>query len=1072
MRTGISLTVVLCAMLAVGCNASSGDDDHYANNPQDDRSPHVGSNRSGGAGGQAYVPGHSADAGAYDPHNEFGGAGGAAGGGGGGGFVGEAPDDGEPRANEGGGDGSPQPWRRPSDEVQFAKVDVGDGNTLDLVRMRVMVQVEGLRARTIVDHVFYNPHGRALEGTFKYPLPTEANVSYYGMFLGTGTDDKPGFFGPRDELGNASAAELARIEPEDIAQSADADLWSEFRVGRVVPAEKAREVYEEVTRRRVDPALVEEVAPNQFEARVFPIQAQGYNRVIIAYEQTLPRLDNELMYNFPVPSGELESFDFVLSSDNTAGAAHDESEVADVIREEREQETLFRRSFEGQTPGGWLDLRFAQPEQRVVTDTVAGQAPGDDESYFYTRIKAPAVDDQVSRVGASKAIFMLDTSLSAHPERFAIDVALVEAIMANSPEIERFAVMTFDVSARWLTDGMVANTPEKRALVANHLEGVLLEGATDFGAALNTLSTPPFELSEDDLVDVFVMSDGVISWGDGDAARLVAQAKSKLDFETRFFAYRTGLGAENLTLYQALTREGAIFNCMSLDAVPDCARAHTAPGLILSEVVAQGFGDTPGAIAELLVAGRQATLFPGAQITVAGRITQPGDVQLRLLGHRAGVETEVSVPVSLVPTGELAPRAWAEVAVAQLLQTRDADLERLAVALSQRYRIISRATSFLVLETDAEYDEYGIEAERANVGDDTIVALVDDALESLGAGLSDWQMLERVLVAAADVHQVLGIDGGELLNQLIHFGGGPDALSIPRESVDSPLIYAADVPADYVRNLRNEDVARFRAESDRRFDDGDTGAAIRALSSVIEANPSNPEAGRLVGYRLGAWNLDSISAGVFFDILRRRPYEPQSYRDLAYAVQDTRPALAALLFEAVLSGNWHSRFHRLTVVAAEEYALFVRGQVRRSPDSPLTVYLMERILELGIEIPRTDLRVTLSWNTDNTDIDLWVTTPAGEKCYYRNRNVASGGELLDDVTQGFGPERFQDVDAEAGEYIVQAHYYGNNGNRLSAATHLRLSVIRNAGTDQETVEVHTAVLERTDQIVTLARVRF
>jgi len=286
------------------------------------------------------------------------------------------------------------------------------------------------------------------------------------------------------------------------------------------------------------------------------------------------------------------------------------------------------------------------------------------------------------------------------------------------------------------------------------------------------------------------------------------------------------------------------------------------------------------------------------------------------------------------------------------------------------------------------------------------------------------------------------------------------------------LIYEAEVPADYLQALGAEQAGPYRTEAERRHGDGETGAAIRALSSVIEANPGNPEASRLVGYRLGAWDLDAVSAGIFFDILRRRPYEPQSYRDLAYAVQDTRPALAALLFEAVLSGDWHGRFHRLAVVAAEEYALFVRGQARVAPESPLTQYLMDRILELGIEIPRTDLRITLSWNTDNTDIDLWVTAPDGEKCYYRNRTVASGGELLDDVTQGFGPERFQDVDANRGEYLVQAHYFGNNGNRLSAATHVRLSVIRNAGTDDETVEVHTAVLEKTDDVLTLARIRF
>ena len=34
----------------------------------------------------------------------------------------------------------------------------------------------GIGARTIVEHVFYNPHDRAVEGTFRYPLPPEVLI--------------------------------------------------------------------------------------------------------------------------------------------------------------------------------------------------------------------------------------------------------------------------------------------------------------------------------------------------------------------------------------------------------------------------------------------------------------------------------------------------------------------------------------------------------------------------------------------------------------------------------------------------------------------------------------------------------------------------------------------------------------------------------------------------------------------------------------------------------------------------------------------------------------------------------
>ncbi len=35
-----------------------------------------------------------------------------------------------------------------------------------------------------------------------------------------------------------------------------------------------------------------------------------------------------------------------------------------------------------------------------------------------------------------------------------------------------------------------------------------------------------------------------------------------------------------------------------------------------------------------------------------------------------------------------------------------------------------------------------------------------------------------------------------------------------------------------------------------------------------------------------------------------------------------------------------------------------------------------------------DLRITLAWDAGNTDIDLWVIDPNGEKAYYGHRRQA------------------------------------------------------------------------------------
>src|SRR5262249_25584709 len=61
----------------------------------------------------------------------------------------------------------PATWKRDGKSPSFARVYIGDGNALELISINVTVTVDGPRARTLVDHIFHNPHARQLEGTFE-----------------------------------------------------------------------------------------------------------------------------------------------------------------------------------------------------------------------------------------------------------------------------------------------------------------------------------------------------------------------------------------------------------------------------------------------------------------------------------------------------------------------------------------------------------------------------------------------------------------------------------------------------------------------------------------------------------------------------------------------------------------------------------------------------------------------------------------------------------------------------------------------------------------------------------------
>jgi hypothetical protein len=273
------------------------------------------------------------------------------------------------------------------------------------------------------------------------------------------------------------------------------------------------------------------------------------------------------------------------------------------------------------------------------------------------------------------------------------------------------------------------------------------------------------------------------------------------------------------------------------------------------------------------------------------------------------------------------------------------------------------------------------------------------------------------------------------------------------------------VPAAYLakRDADIREVGTYLTEARRRSDGGDASGAVRALSSVIELYPARGDALRLVGYRLLDLKLPVLAANLFRQVQSQRPFEPHSYRDLARSLEDSGLfGLAALQYEIVLAGTWHNRFHNsLKIVVQEGYARMMRDAIAKKAVSPdLANHFGDRLEKMDPAKMQADLRVTISWNTDATDVDLWVIEPSGEKCFYQNRNTKAGGELTEDQTQGYGPERYQIKNAQKGLYRVIVHYFSPNRNLLAGETHVNVVITQHAGTPQETTERKTVILRR------------
>lgn len=237
--------------------------------------------------------------------------------------------------------------------------------------------------------------------------------------------------------------------------------------------------------------------------------------------------------------------------------------------------------------------------------------------------------------------------------------------------------------------------------------------------------------------------------------------------------------------------------------------------------------------------------------------------------------------------------------------------------------------------------------------------------------------------------------------------------------------------------------------------------ALRVLSNLAEMETESAPLVRILAYRLQQLGRHDLAVPLFEDALEMRGEEPQSYRDLALALaMQERPEWkrAADLLWTVVKRRWDGRFTGVELIALHELNALLKRIPEDLPKSerpdPEAMGMSE---ELYVNIP-VDLRVTLTWDADNTDMDLWVIDPTGEVCIYNHNRTHTGGHMTNDFTGGYGPEVFTVRRALPGTYTVKVNFFGSRQQALAGATTVQVKFQTAFGTAKSKTEATTVRL--------------
>ena len=243
--------------------------------------------------------------------------------------------------------------------------------------------------------------------------------------------------------------------------------------------------------------------------------------------------------------------------------------------------------------------------------------------------------------------------------------------------------------------------------------------------------------------------------------------------------------------------------------------------------------------------------------------------------------------------------------------------------------------------------------------------------------------------------------------------------------------------------------------------------SLRILTNIAEIDFDNYELLRVFAYKLETINNYKLASYIFNQVLKLRPEDSQSYRDLALSYQEIGEEQKAFdLLNKIVSGAVYEKegrrkFQGMQTITKNE----INKLIQKS--SKVNDELLESYNKIETNF---DVRVVIDWNHNDTDIDLHIIDPNLEECSYENVKTKMGGEMSKDMTQGFGPEEYTIRNAKKGAYFVKVNYFGDRYQKVENPTFMKVTLFRNFGKPNESKEIKVVRLSKSKENQIVAKI--
>lgn len=924
----------------------------------------------------------------------------------------------------------------------------------------VQTQISGSLAETTVTLTLFNPNSRPLEGNLHFPLASGQKITAFAL-----------------------------------------DIGGKLRAAVPVEKEKGQQIFEEVERRRVDPGLLEMTQGDNFQLRVFPIPPQGTRTVELHYLEAMQRSGGNWRYRLPLEYGDaINNISVAL----TVNSATDSSRTPKLpnIRSDKQmnlEKDRYRLTLGQSDLPSHEALEVLVPAQ-ASTQVAIQEFQGD--AYFVAEVPIPT--ERHPRTLAHRIGLLWDASGSGKNRDHDAEFALLERYFQAVDHAEVNLIVLRDASeaprrfliehGKW--DGLrkaLQSLPYDGASalgdwqVDPKVEEYLMfsDGLSNFGA-----KTFP-ELGEHQrlfTLDAASVGDSDLlqTWATHRHGRLIQLDPHDINVNAQ------QLLTEGVTL-QSMSAEGAT-DLETEDPAPGggimriAGRMTSGNGTLHLNLNGQSHGIDLALKRDFSVHSLAAYLWASYRLRSMGQDYDLHRAEARRICLKFGIpnkETSLLVLESLddyvryqvPPPPELRKEFDARIATqASLMRARSTDhLESIVRAFEEKRKWWATDYGKLRMAAPSKLGRSGFvpppKVESPPPPPEVVYVPVPAPSPAPSATIvaprtasNPQESTQRLDVAGGNIRRAdndtaspvrriaaqepaKSSDSDAYVKDSHEPTSNAAAIRIKSWTPNAPYLnrftHAPSPKLLYAMYLDERDSYAnssgfYLDVADLLFKAGERELGLRVLSNLAEMDLQNRHVLRILGYRLLEAGAPELAVPVFQKVQDLAPEEPQSYRDLGLAyAQAKRYQQAIDQLNEVITHPWDDRFAEIELITIAE----LNAIVATAPTKLDTSRIDPRLLH---NLP-LDVRAVMVWDSDNSDMDLWITDPNGEKCFFGHRFTHQGGRLSLDFTGGYGPEEFSLRHAKPGIYKVEANYFGSGQQVLTGATTVQVKLTTGFG---------------------------